>query len=258
MVLILGLAIGSFLNVCIYRIPNGESIVFPPSACGNCKTQLRPYELIPVISFLMLRGRCRTCGASIALQYPLIELANALLYVVAYHHFGLQIETVFAFVLISLMLVMAMIDLHTMTIPDGIVLFGFVTGLATAVYHVFYGNNIYYSAKPYNGFIGMLSGSLILFVIAFVTDLIYGEGGGLGFGDVKIFVPIGLFLGWQLTLLALWLAFVVGGVFGIVLLIFFKKHRKMQMPFGPFIAVGTLISIFYGKSLIYLWLFGSL
>lgn len=206
----------------------------------------------------MLRGRCRTCGERIAIQYPLVELANGILYVIAYHQFGFHFETLFAFVLISLMLVMALIDLHTMIIPDGIVLFGLITGLVTSAYHVFYGNSIYYSAKPYNGFIGMLSGSMILLVIALVTDLIYGESGGLGFGDVKIFAPIGLFLGWQLTLLALWLAFIIGGAFGVILLVFFKKQRKMQIPFGPFIAMGTVISLFFGKSLIYIWLFGSL
>jgi leader peptidase (prepilin peptidase)/N-methyltransferase len=253
--LILGLVIGSFLNVCIYRIPNHKSIVAPPSSCGNCHTHLRPIDLIPVISYLILKGKCRYCHARIAFRYPLVELTNGFLYMIVYDKYGVSIETIFACVFVSFLIVVSFIDLDHMIIPDQVVVFGIIMGGILSLYHFKEAYTIYMGTSLYNGIIGMFSGTAIVLLIALVSMLIYGEDGGLGMGDVKFFIPIGLFLGWQLTLLTLWLSFIYGGIVGIVLLFVFKKDRKMAMPFGPFIALGALTSLFWGKTIITMWLY---
>jgi len=253
--LILGLVMGSFLNVCIYRIPNHKSIVTPPSSCGHCHTNLRPIDLIPVISYLFLKGKCRYCHTKIAVRYPVVELLNGLLYIMALRVYGFSIEAAFACIFISFLIVVAFIDYDHMIIPDQVVAFGIVVGGILSIYHFMYGYTIYMGSSRYNGIIGMFSGTAIVLVIALVSMLIYGEDGGLGMGDVKFFIPIGLFLGWPLTLLALWLSFIYGGIVGVILLFVFKKDRKMAMPFGPFIVLGALTSLFWGKAIITIWLY---
>jgi len=255
--LILGLVIGSFLNVCIYRIPDHKSIVLPPSSCGHCHTHLKPIDLIPVISYMILKGRCRYCGAKIALRYPFVELLNGILYVGVFWRYGFSVETIFACVFVSFLIVVAFIDIDHMIIPDQLVVFGTVIGVVLSIYHVIYGYTLYMGTSCYHGIVGMLSGTAIVLVIALISMLIYGDEGGLGMGDVKFFIPIGLFLGWPLTLLTLWLSFIYGGVVGVILLFVFKKDRKMAMPFGPFIALGALTSLFWGKMIIEIWLYST-
>ncbi|GAU79395.1 A24 family peptidase [Fusibacter sp. 3D3] len=246
----LGLCIGSFLNVCIYRIPAGLSIISPRSRCGNCHTDLRPYDMIPVLSYFLLGGKCRFCKTPFSIRYAMIELLTGLLYMACFLKFGYTGTLFILFFFIALMVVVFFIDLDHMIIPNQVVLAGFIAGLLVTLYQFFGSYAVYESPSYLNAILGMSIGSGIMFAIAEISARFYGGSAGLGMGDVKIFLVIGLFLGWKLTLLTLWLSFVLGGLIGIVLLVVLKKDRKMAIPFGPFIVLGTFISLFFGTEII--------
>lgn len=245
-VFVLGICIGSFLNVCIYRIPEGISIAKPRSRCGYCHTDLKPYDMIPVLSYFLLGGKCRFCKTSFSMRYALIELLTGLLYIACFLKFGYTGTTFILFFFIALMIVVFFIDLDHMIIPNQLVLTGLLAGAMVTLYQFFFSYTVYESPSYLEAFLGMMIGGGITFAIAEISALFYGGSAGLGLGDVKIFLVIGLFLGWKLTLLALWLSFIFGGLIGIVLLVVLKKDRKMAIPFGPFIVLGTLVSLFFG------------
>lgn len=247
---VLGLCIGSFLNVCIYRIPLNESVIFPPSHCTNCNARLTARDLIPVISYILLGGRCRYCKAKIPVRYPLVELLTGLIYLAIYIRYGLSVETAALFFLFSILLVVLFIDLKHMIIPNGLVLLGMAGGALVAVYNLFFPFPLYQPSQWYTPLIGMVSASGILFIVALIGLLIYGNDGAMGMGDVKLFIPIGLFLGWKLALLSLFFSVMLGGITCLVLLISRVVNRKSAVPFGPFIVVGTFIAALFGNQVI--------
>ena len=225
-VIVIGLLIGSFLNVCIYRIPNEKSIIKPPSSCGSCGTRLKPLDLIPVFSYIFLGGKCRYCKKRFSSSYMIVELINSIIYTLAYFRYGISAEMVFSFFLISLLIIVTFIDLDTYTIPDGLVITGLIGGAVLFLYHIFVGYNLFTSTAWYYPLLGMISSSGILFIIAIIGLIIYGDDGAMGMGDVKIMLPVGLFLGVKLCLTALFIGILMGGILGVVLLIFKKKKGK--------------------------------
>lgn len=247
MVFILGLMIGSFLNVCIYRIPEGQSIVAPPSRCPSCNTRLAAVDLVPVLSYVFLRGKCRHCEAKISARYPLIELLTAFTFAVVFFKYGMSIETVALIFLFSILIAVFFIDLDHKIIPDELVITGLAGGVALIIYNLFYPVSIYAGDRSWwNPVVGMFTGSGILFLVALLGMLIYKTDEAMGMGDVKIFAPIGIFLGWKLTLIALMLSIFMGGITGVILIALDSKRRKDTIPFGPFIVLGTFAAAMWG------------
>ncbi|MCC6346855.1 MAG: prepilin peptidase [Nitrospirales bacterium] len=247
-----GLIVGSFLNVCIYRLPRDMSIVAPPSACPRCRTPIRPWENIPLASYLFLRGRCRTCGERISPRYPLVELGNGLLYWAVLAAFGTGWYLPLLFVLVSSLVVITFIDLDFQIIPDRITLPGIAIGLLGASFILPdpFGRTSPGPPDPalivgfMNSLIGLLAGGGLFYFIAVASR------GGMGGGDIKMMAMVGAFMGWKSILLTTFVGSLTGSVVGIFLMLFRGKDRKTKIPFGPFLAFGSLVSLFFGGMII--------
>jgi leader peptidase (prepilin peptidase) / N-methyltransferase len=240
-IFIIALCIGSFLNVCIYRIPNGESIVNPPSHCGNCGTTLKSLDLIPVFSYIFLKAKCKYCGEKISFRYPLIELITGVLITAVYIEYGLNFMFFKYTILIMLLIVIGMIDFDTTDVYLKTTFTGIVFGMAFLIYGHFLG----YGIKDF--IFGAAAGGGAIALIILLTR-------GMGWGDAEICILVGLFLGLKLTIFMLFSSFVVGGIIGFLLIVFKIKSRKDYMPFGPFIAIGAIITMFFGEKLINLYM----
>jgi leader peptidase (prepilin peptidase)/N-methyltransferase len=238
--LVFGLIIGSFLNVCIYRIPRELSIVSPASSCPNCKTPIRAWDNIPVISYLILAGKCRKCGEKISLRYPSVELLNGLMYAAVLYHFGFGWHLPLLFALVSSLIVITFIDLDFQIIPDVITLPGMIIGLA-ASHFIMPDPFATYSLLGFvNSVIGLLAGGVTFYLIAILSR------GGMGGGDVKMMAMVGSFMGWKGVFLTTLVGSLTGSLIGIGLIIFKGKGRKTKIPFGPFLALGSLVALFFG------------
>lgn len=258
LVFISGLIIGSFSNVCIYRIPIGKSIVSSPLACTSCGKVLTVPELIPVLSFIFLRGRCRHCGAQISIRYPLIELLTAVLYTVIFAKYSFSVPFIAFIYLITILITIFFIDIDHKIIPDELVIAAIIGGIAMMAYNIFYPQTVIYGDdKWWTPLAGFFSGSAFLLAVALLGSLIYKTDEAMGMGDVKLMTPIGLFLGWKLALFTLLESIVLAGVTSILLIIFRIKKRKDTIPFGPFIVTGAFIAMVWGWNIINLYI-GSL
>lgn len=241
-VLIIGLCIGSFLNVCIYRIPREESIVFPPSHCTVCGHELKVLDLIPFLSYLFLKGRCRKCGEKISLKYPLVEILNGVLYLLIYLRFGLNLNFIAYSILTSLLIVISFIDLDYKYIYSTTTILGAVLGSVYILIGLYTKD-----ANLINNILGGAIGYLIIYLIVVITK-------GMGQGDAEIAGICGLFIGIKGILVALFIAIVLGGLVATIILLFKLKDRKTEIAFGPYIAIGTIIYILIGKKLLSLYL----
>lgn len=248
LIIMLGVLIGSFMNVCIYRIPKEESVVFPPSHCTYCSQPLKWYDLIPVLSYLSLKGKCRYCGGVISPRYPFIELLNGLIYLLLFYYFGLDFSFVFYCIIISILIVISMIDYQTQTIPDGLVASILIlTVIYKAATYYIYNTNI----SIRDSIFGLLTGFLLFLLIAIVSK------GAMGGGDIKLVSVLGFILGLKKTFLHIFLSFLIGAVFSLYLLLSGKKGRKDAIPFGPFINIAFLITSLWGEQII-VWYFRTL
>jgi leader peptidase (prepilin peptidase)/N-methyltransferase len=256
LIFITGLVLGSFFNVVICRVPEKKSIVKPRSSCPSCGAVLMPKDLVPVLSFLLQKGKCRYCKNPISPQYPIVELAAGLMFTAIYLKYGISPEFIFAAYLMSILLIVFFIDLKHMIIPNGLVLVGIAGGLAFFAMRFFYNDSILDGEKWYSPLIGIAAVSGFLLLIAVIGMVIYGQD-AMGMGDVKIFIPIALFLGFKLSVLTLFLTIFIGGLTGLVLIITKLKKRKSQIPFAPFIVIGTFISLLFGNNIIQ-WYLGIL
>lgn len=249
-----GLMIGSFLNVCIYRIPKEESIVKPHSHCTNCGTRLKALDLVPLFSFLFLGGKCRYCKTRISIRYPLIELLTAGIFVSLLWKYGVSAELFATAFLMSILIAVFFIDLEHYIIPNGLVITGLAGGAVLAVYNIFYPVQALYGDRVWwNPFISVFIGSGFLLLVAVVGGKIYNTEDALGMGDVKIFAAIGIFLGWKMTVFALFTSIILGGVLSFLLILLKIKDRKDAVPLGPFIVIGTYITLLWGWDLFNLW-----
>lgn len=250
LVFITGLIIGSFLNVCIYRIPRNESVVFPPSHCTQCGKALGFFDLIPVISYVFLRGHCRSCGTGISPRYPLVELLTAVVLLLLYMQYKLTVPFAGYAVLMSVLIAVFFIDLDFMIIPDKLVWFASIIGVCLVAYNLYYPMGVYGDHAWWNPLLGALIGSGSLFLVAVIGSLLFKTAEAMGGGDIKIMIPIGLFLGWRLTLLTLFMAVIIGGLVGLILLALKITSRKSSIPFGPFIVAAAYAAIMWGYPII--------
>lgn len=237
---IFGSIVGSFLNVCIHRLPEGKSIVFPPSACPNCSKPIAFYDNVPIISYIILLGRCRNCKKAISMRYPFVELLTGLFSIALLKTFGISLELPIYFIFISSLIVITFIDMQHQIIPDVISLPGIGIGLVISYF---------LPLGMLNSAVGILLGGGGLFLIAISYQAITGRE-GMGGGDIKLLAMIGAFLGWQSIIITIFAGSFVGSVIGTILMIAKGKDSKYAIPFGPFLAGGAIISLFFGKILI--------
>ena len=232
-----GLAVGSFANVCIHRLPRKESVVVPGSHCPACAAAVRPLDNIPVISYIVLGGKCRDCATRSSPIYSVIETVTAVLLLAGFFKFGLSFDfMVYAAVAPALVIITA-IDIEHQIIPDVITLPGIALGLAVGTYTIGYADSL----------LGFFVGGGLFYLLAVLSN------GGMGGGDIKYISPAGALLGWQKVLLVNFIGAMLGSVFGVFQITVQKKSRKSLIPFGPFLATSTLITLFYGNSLIRLY-----
>jgi leader peptidase (prepilin peptidase)/N-methyltransferase len=237
---IVGLAIGSFLNVCIHRIPRGESLNHPPSRCPKCGTGLRWFDNVPVLGYLRLRGRCRSCRAPISMRYPIVELITMGLFLLHYTQFGWSPLLIARLVFACALVVLFAIDLEHHLLPDVITLPGIVVGLIFS---------IWLPPGIVAALIGVLIGGGALWLIGEAYYRYSGQE-GMGGGDVKMLAMIGAFLGWKAVLVTLVLSSFSGAIIGVILLSRQKGSMKFALPFGTFLSIGALIAMFVGEPLV--------
>ncbi|MFZ1057991.1 MAG: prepilin peptidase [Candidatus Rokuibacteriota bacterium] len=244
---VLGAMVGSFLNVCAWRLPKGRSLWTPGSACPNCAHPIRWYDNVPILSFLFLQGRCRDCQAPIAWRYPIVELGTALLFALAYSQIGLEWPLAFVLIFLSALTVLTVTDLEHQLIPDRVTLPVIVAG--------FVGSLVGGRPAWLDSLLGILVGGGIICGIILGSRLILGVD-GMGGGDVTLAAMLGAFLGWKLLLLGLFLAVLVGAAVALALLAAGRKGGKDPIPFGPFLALGGAVSLFWGKEILQWYLRG--
>jgi len=241
-IFIFGMCIGSFLNVCIYRLPTSKSIVNPPSSiCPNCNSHIRVYDNIPVLSYIWLKGRCRNCDAPISFRYPLVEVMSGIVAVALLFKFGLSLESLVYFVFISSLLVITFIDLDHKIIPDVISLPGIPIGLVAS----FALPTITLKASV----LGLLIGGGSLWFVAWAYNLI-AHRDGMGGGDIKLLAMIGTIIGWKGVIFTIFASSVIGSCVGITMMLIKGKNMKFAIPFGPFLSIGAIAYVFFGAQFI--------
>lgn len=246
----LGASIGSFLNVVIYRLPAGLSLVHPPSRCPHCLTRLKKRENIPVLGWLRLKGRCAHCKAPISARYPLIEAITGILFLIVFLVFGFSLQTLGYWAFLSWLLALAMIDFDTMTLPNPLTQSGLVLGLVFQTIVGFSIGGVTVAIQHLiTGIIGAIVGIWLLDLIAIGASFLLGQE-AMGAGDSKLMAMMGAWLGWQALLLAGFLACVVGSIAGLGAMALGWLARRQAMPFGPFLALGAVLSLFFGQTLI--------
>ena len=241
LIFILGLIVGSFSNVCIYRIPKNESIVYPASHCPKCHSPIKPVDNIPLLSYILLKGRCRNCKSKISIQYPIVEFLTGLTYLIIYLTYGLSIQSLIYIILSSALIIIAFIDLNEQIVPDVISLPGIVIGFILSFF------------VPYISFInsglGVIVGGGTILIIGLGGSVIFKKE-AMGGGDVKLAAMIGAFLGWRFIIISLFLGFFLGALAGIILIMSKIKSREDVVPFGPFIILGSFITLLWGEKII--------
>lgn len=233
-VFILGLVIGSYLNVCIYRIPRNISTAAGRSRCTACGKVINWYDMLPVLSYVFIRGRCRFCGEKISPRYMIVELITALCFLSSYLIFGIHIKTMLSFAILATLTVVAFIDAEHKIIPDRFIIIIFALGII----------NVFVSGEGYlSHIIGLFAASVPFLIIALLT-------GGMGGGDIKLMAAAGLYLGWAGTVLSVIIGSIAGAVFALYLLRKKRAGRKSEIPFGPFLSLGIGLTVLFGSHLI--------
>jgi leader peptidase (prepilin peptidase)/N-methyltransferase len=247
-IFLLGLAIGSFLNVCIYRIPRSDMSIYSPrrSFCPECNQTIKFYDNIPLLSYLFLRGKCRHCKAKISVLYPIVELVTAVLFLVMYYYFGKTLYLLHALIFVSILIPIFVIDAQHYIIPNVISLTGLILGVAIVCAIAYHGKDIDYLKMR---LIGFLVGGLALWIIAFVGSAIMRKK-AMGGGDIKLMAIIGLFLGaWPALPMVIALSAFSGAVIGTLLIATGKKSRQSPIPYGPFLAGAAVVVLLWGDPL---------
>jgi len=231
----LGISIGSFLNVVIYRVPRKQSIIRPPSHCPICGHRLAWYDLIPVFSYIFQKGRCRYCGAKISYKYPLVELITGLSFIAIFAKFGLSVKSAEYMAFASFLIAGGFMDLFDGVVNDWLVILGIATGLSFSVY--------------FNTFFDNLLGMAVAFAF-FALIIFLTHGNGMGEGDATFGALIGSFLGIKLTILTILFAFILGAIIGVILIYVFHRKKEDAVPFVPFMALSAFMMLFIGNPII--------
>jgi leader peptidase (prepilin peptidase)/N-methyltransferase len=235
----LGLAVGSFLNVCIHRLPLHESVAWPASRCPQCATPLSSFDNIPLVSYLVLGGKCRSCGAPISVMYPLVELVTAGVFLAAYYLFGPSPLLIARLLFASAMIVLFVIDLQHRILPNIITLPGIIVGFVFS---------LFLPPGWFESLVGIVAGGGVLLLMAEMYYRLRKEE-GLGMGDVKMLAMIGAFLGWKLMLVTLVLSSFLGSLIGIGMIVLKKGDMKYALPFGTFLAIGAIVASVSGDAI---------
>ncbi len=249
---VMGLLTGSFLNVCIHRIPRHESIVHPPSKCPGCGAGIRAWDNIPVLSYIILGGKCRACKKSISFRYPLVEALNCLLYVLVYLRYGTGWHLPVFLAFVSSLIIITFIDLDFQIIPDVISLPWIVIGLIASATVL---PDPFMRAESI-GWANALIGAVVGF--ALFIFIVIASRGGMGMGDVKMMAMVGAVTGWKGVLLTTFAGSVTGAIAGAMIIMLKGGGRKTKVPFGPFLALGTLLSLMLGQEILRLYLHGRI
>jgi leader peptidase (prepilin peptidase) / N-methyltransferase len=251
---LLGAIVGSFLNVCIARIPNDESVVHPPSRCPRCKVPIAFYDNIPLLSYFFLRGRCRSCDERISSRYFIVELLMASLAVALYYQFGLGLAFAASFVFVAALIVISFIDLDVRIVPDVISLPGIAVGLLFSVIGSFVVSDPFELVpSPVSSLIGVLVGGGFLLALAWAYQAFTGVE-GMGGGDIKLLAMIGAFLGWPSVPVTLFFSSLGGSIIGLSAMLVKGVGRRYALPFAPFLCLGALLYLFFGRELIQFYL----
>jgi leader peptidase (prepilin peptidase)/N-methyltransferase len=260
--LLFGLIIGSFLNVCILRIPSGKSIVLPASACPNCGQEIRPYDNIPVISYLLLGGKCRGCKTKISPMYPLVELLTGLLFLACFLVFGLTVEAAKWAVFSAIMIVLVFTDLRERILPDLVNFTGLGLGFVLSFFvkpadgtALWIANHVFEFPPPnpvlsfVDAAVGAAVGGGLLWLVSEAYFRLRGRE-GMGLGDVKMMLMVGSFLGVKRTLLTILAGSVLGSVLGVAVILARGKDADYELPFGTFLGAGALLVVFFGTPVV--------
>jgi leader peptidase (prepilin peptidase)/N-methyltransferase len=248
LVVLMGIIIGSFLNVCIYRIPKGESIVFPGSQCTNCGHSLSHLDLVPILSFLILKGKCRYCDNKISKRYMMIEILTGLMFGGVYLRFGWSLETLLYAGFMAVLIVLTMIDLDEMLLPTKIIWFGAGIGLIfRALQSILYQDIRYLGAS----FLAALLGYGFFWVLFYMAKILFKKE-GLGFGDVRLAGMLGIYLPINLIVFTIFVSSLLASIYGGML--FYKKKASEPFSFGPFLNIAAVIALFYGDDMIWWYL----
>jgi leader peptidase (prepilin peptidase)/N-methyltransferase len=261
-VFIFGSIVGSFLNTCIYRMPQGESVVWPRSYCPKCKKKIRGYDNIPLLSYVLLRGKCRYCQKGISFRYFIVELLTATMFLILFNRFNLSYDFFFYMVLVCSLIVATFVDIPHRIIPDEISIGGLILGFILSSIKGFSLRPFAFSYRPMlNSFSGIIIGGGVLYLTGFIFDAVYfkilkrppiqGETQSMGGGDVKLLAMIGAFLGWQKVLLVFFISPFLGVVVGIINLLVKKDHT---IPYGPFLSLAAILAIFWADKILSLLL----
>ena len=249
-VFVLGASIGSFLNVVVYRLPARLSLLWPPSRCPHCLHQLGKLENVPVLGWLWLRGRCRWCQAPISIRYPLVEAASGLLFLLVFWQFGFSLTTLGYWTFLSWLVALSLIDIDTMTLPNVLTQSGLVVGLAFQAARGWQASQVAGAASDLMVAIGSaVLGIWLLDAIAFVGAIAFGQP-AMGGGDSKLAAMIGVWLGWKYLLLTGFIACAIGAFAGGGAIALGWLNRRQPMPFGPFLALGAALTVFWGKAIL--------
>jgi leader peptidase (prepilin peptidase)/N-methyltransferase len=259
---VLGLVIGSFLNVCILRIPGGKSIVLPASACPKCGTVIKPYDNIPVFSWLILRGKCRSCKAPISPMYPFVEFLTGLLFLGCFLAFGATVDTLKCSVFAAILVVLIFTDVRERILPDLVNYTGFALGLLFSVFtkptdgtSLWLANRIFDFPPPtpvlslIDALIGAALGSGLLWLVSEAYFKLRGKE-GMGLGDVKMMLMAGAFLGAKRTLLTILAGSILGSLIGVAIIAAKRKDSEYELPFGTFLGAGALLVVFFGTPVV--------
>ena len=262
----LGLAVGSFLNVCILRIPADKSIVLPASSCPKCGKAIAPYDNVPVLSWLILGGKCRHCKTKISAMYPAVELLTGLLFLACYFSFGLTLDTLKWAIFAALLVVLTVTDLRERILPDVVNFFGLGVGLLLSLFTkeldgtaLWLANRWFEYPPPQmalsfaDALIGAVAGSGLLWLVAEGYFRLRGRE-GMGLGDVKMMAAVGAFLGVKRTLMTILAGSLLGSVIGVCLIALTKKGRDYELPFGTFLGAGALLVLFFGTPALHWYL----
>ena len=242
---ILGAIIGSFLNVCIYRIPVGKSIVSPPSSCPHCGYHIRWFQNIPIISYVFLGGKCASCRVGISLRYPAIETLTGLLFALVLYYFGFSTATLVYWLFLAVLVVIAFIDLDHQIIPDVISLPGIAIGFVCSFFVPW--------LSWLDSVLGIIVGGGVLLAIAWIYEKVTKRE-GMGGGDIKFLGMLGAFLGWKAILPIVFIASLIGSLIGVPLMLLQKGDTKLAISFGPFLAFAATVYLFWGRELVYWYL----
>ena len=253
LIFLFGLAIGSFLNVCIYRIPRADLSIHSPrcSFCPECNTLISPYDNIPVLSYLLLRGKCRQCRATISVLYPLVELATAGIFLFLYYRFGLTLEFLLALAFVSVLLPISVIDAQHYIIPNTLIVTGLTIGFGIVCVIAYQRSDIWYLLIR---LIGAVAGGMALWLVAVIGSAVMRKT-AMGGGDIKLMALNGLFLGaWPELVMVIAFSALSGAIVGTTLIVSGIKSRESPIPYGPFLAGAAVVVLLWGDNLWHLYL----